>query len=98
MNDIQEFVDRIKRFEGIFATFDSVPFTYSVFNLYPCDRCALPTWQYPCPFCGHFPLYPDEFMSKPFGLEGIVPYQHYKKVISDHGNYGSFYMNYQIMI
>jgi len=101
--DIQSFVERTKEEDMLLYEYRhhrllESPFKLypcSPFKLYPCDVCALPTWTYPCPFCGHFPIYEDEVPINLYKHQGWIPYEHYEKMVMEHNNYAAFYFDYQ---
>lgn len=56
----------------IYLRMESPPSADSSFHLSPCFRCALPSWQQPCPWCGFYPMHHSDYVKQPLTREHFL--------------------------
>lgn len=56
----------------VYLRMESPPSADSSFHLSPCFRCALPSWQQPCPWCGFYPMHHSDYVKQPLTREHFL--------------------------
>lgn len=79
-------------YENLVAKVRSLSPLFTHFHLSPCTNCGTPSFQQPCPFCGHYPMGGNNGLSQLSANERLANAAEFVKRVARHGNIVCWYI------